>query len=332
MTALPARKNMNLAGMRGEIMTRGSAIILSCLVAAGCFFFASSGFAADWSPLVNRLVADGFDEGAMRSLFARPEAAFDPMSMVVKIRTLIRTKDFKPSTTPGLRTKAVYKGYLKPAVINRARAYYQENQAVLSKIRRQYCVPESIIVSIVMVETQLGRNTGSRRAFNVLASMALCEDLDLVRDYLRAELAAPGVEAYARDRCREKSAWAYDELKALIKYSQASGTDPLTIPGSIYGAIGLCQFMPTNAFLYGVDGNKDGQIDLFASHDALYSIGNYLSQKGWSCRMDRKKRHDVIMTYNRSQVYANTVLAVADRVQGKPAVSKKTKRQRQREG
>ena len=318
--------------MRGEVMTRRSAIFLRCLVVAGCFFFASASVAADWSPLITRLVSDGFDEGAVRVLFARPETAFDPSPMVVKIRTLIRTKDFKPSTTPGPRTKAVYKGYLKPAVINRARAYYQENQAILAKIRRQYCVPESVIVSIVMVETQLGRNTGSRRAFNVLASMALCDNLDLVRDYLGPELAAPGVEAYAQGRCREKSAWAYDELKALIKYSQASGTDPLTIPGSIYGAIGLCQFMPTNAFLYGVDGDKNGQVDLFTSPDALYSIGNYLHRKGWSCRMDKKKRHDVIMTYNRSQVYANTVLAVADRVQGKPVTSKKAKHQRHREG
>lgn len=313
-------------------MTRRFCVLLQCTIVTCALFFASGSVASDWSPLITRLVADGFDKAAMNTLFARPEAAFDPMPMVIKLRTLIRTKDFKPPTTPGLRTKAVYKGYLKPAVIHRARAYYQENQAILKEIRRQYCVPEAVVVSIVMVETQLGRNMGSRRAFNVLSSMALCDNLDRVRDHLGWELASPGAEAYARERCREKSAWAYDELKALIKYSQTSQTDPLSIPGSVYGAIGICQFMPTNVFLYGVDGDKNGQIDLFASPDALYSIGNYLSQKGWTCRMDKRKRHDIILTYNRSQVYANTVLAVADRLQGGGGTSRKTKHQRRREG
>ncbi len=247
--------------------------------------------------------------------------------MVIKLRTLIRTKDQNPATFQSLKTKKVHKGYLRPASINLARAFYTEHRAILEKIRNQYCVPETVIVSILMVETRLGSNTGTRKAFNVLASMALCGDLDMVRDHLKKELSMPGAYDYARGRCREKSDWAYNELKALIRYARQTGGDPLSIPGSVYGAIGICQFMPSNVFLYGVDAGDKGHVDLFSSPDALYSIGNYLRMNGWTCRMDRGSRHNVILTYNRSHIYANTVLAVADRLQGN---SKGTKKQRGR--
>jgi membrane-bound lytic murein transglycosylase B len=175
-------------------------------------------------------------------------------------------------------------------------------------------VPEEIVVSILLVETELGQNTGSRRAFNTLASMALLGDLDMIRPYLSGDLLTPSNEGYARRRCREKSDWAYHELKSLIRYAQSNGLDPLEIPGSIYGAIGLCQFMPSNVPSYGVDADGDGRIDLFAADDALHSIGKYLSNHGWKCRLSRKSQHRVIMTYNRSRTYANTVLAVAEQL------------------
>ena len=211
--------------------------------------------------------------------------------------------------------------------MNLAQAYYAEHRVILGKIRVQYFIPEAVIVSILMVETRLGRNTGTCKAFNALASMALCGDLDKVRDHLTKELSMPWVDDYARGRCREKSDWAYNELKALIRYAKQTGGDPLSIPGSVYGAIGLCQFMPSNVFLYGVDAGEKGHLELFSSPDALYSIGNYLRMNGWTCRMDRGSRHNVILTYNRSHIYANTVLAVADRLQGN---LKGTKKQRGR--
>jgi membrane-bound lytic murein transglycosylase B len=63
-----------------------------------------------------------------------------------------------------------------------------------------------------------------------------------------------------------------------------------------------------------VDADQDGRIDLFAKSDALHSIANYLRQHGWRKEMDRKSQHSIILTYNHSTVYANTVLAVADKL------------------
>jgi membrane-bound lytic murein transglycosylase B len=269
---------------------------------------------ADWSPLIDRLVRDGNDANFVEALFAHPETRFDPDPMSQKIASLIRRQSRKPSADAGERIKAIYRGFLKPEVIDRAYAYSNENKTTLKKIQTRYCVPEEIVVSILLVETELGQNTGSRRAFNTLASMALLGDLDMIRPYLAGDILTPSNEGYARRRCREKSDWAYHELKALIRYAQNNGLDPLGIPGSIYGAIGLCQFMPSNVPSYGVDADGDGRIDLFAADDALHSIGKYLSNHGWKCRLSRKSQHRVIMTYNRSRIYANTVLAVAEQL------------------
>lgn len=318
---------------RGKIINR-SGFYCIFLVWFVVFFLApfSGSASADWAPLIDRLIADKFDEKDIRPLFLHPEAQFDPAPMVIKLKTLIQTKDMKPAIFPNFRNKSVYRGYLRPSVINAARAYYTLHRATLADIRKKYCIPEEVIVSILVIETNLGRNTGTRRSFNVLASMALCDNLDSVRDYLKKELASPVAEAYAQERCREKSDWAYNELKSLIKYARESGADPLSIPGSIYGAIGLCQFMPSNVFLYGVDADQNGYIDLFSSQDALYSVGRYLHAKGWKCRMDKESRQRIILTYNRSQIYVNTVLAVADRLQGDLKASKKVKTRPNREG
>lgn len=52
---------------------------------------------------------------------------------------------------------------------------------------------------------------------------------------------------------------------------------PSHLPGSIYGAVGLCQFMPSNIAVYGADGNGDGRVDLFDTSDAIASLANYLA-------------------------------------------------------
>jgi len=279
---------------------------------------------ADWSPLIDRMVRDGHDEITLRALFARPEVRFDPDPMSQKIESLIRRQFRKPSEEQYEKSRAIYKGYLKPEVIDRAYVYSRENSAILKKMQERYCVPPEVVVSILLVETSLGRNTGSKKAFNVLASMAVARDLETIQPFLAKEVLNADNEDYARRRCREKADWAYHELKSLILYAENNRLDPLEIPGSIYGAIGLCQFMPSNVPAYGVDADGDGRIDLFDRDEALHSIGKYLSRHGWRCNITRKRQHRVVMAYNHSHIYANTVLSIAEKLRSK-AQSEKQK-------
>ncbi|MEW6333704.1 MAG: lytic murein transglycosylase [Thermodesulfobacteriota bacterium] len=271
--------------------------------------------ASDWKPLTERLTADGFSREAIAALFARPEVFFEPDTMAGKLRALIRSRSPDATAITEALRKAYRREYLNPLSIARARAFLIDNRTLLEQITSRYGVPGEIVVAIFLVETHLGKSTGNRRVFNRLASMARITDLDIVRPHLDASLFTPENEAFARRRCREKSDWAYSELKALLLLAAQDGIDPLTFRGSTYGAIGLCQFMPSNVFLYGIDADGDGRIDLFTKPDALHSIANYLRGHGWREDMDRSDRQRVIFAYNHSRVYADTVLEVAEKIQ-----------------
>jgi membrane-bound lytic murein transglycosylase B len=229
------------------------------------------------------------------------------------VKLLFRNQSYSGSAGIRLR-KVVHRGYLGKASIARAHAYITENMPVLEEIDERYGVPKEIVVAILLIETHLGRNTGKRCVFNRLASMALSADLEMVRSHLGRKLLSPGNEEFARRCCQEKGDWAYSEFKALLHLAERDGLDPLGIRGSLYGAIGQCQFMPSNVFLYGVDADQDGRVDPFTKTDALHSIANYLCGHGWRTGMDRDGQHRIIFNYNHSTVYANTVLAVAEKL------------------
>jgi len=279
--------------------------ILAALLSVA-FSFAPTPAAADWSPLIERLVSDGFEEEAVRALFSRPEVKFEPRAMKSKLEELFKKKTVKPT--------GVLNGFLRSEVIADARSYIQGNRVILENIHIRYCVPQEIVVAILLIETLLGKNVGQNHALNRLASMALCTDLETIRPYLPRKLLTTKNEDLARSRCRQKADWAYAELKALIDYSAKSGIDPVSLPGSIYGAVGLCQFMPSNIFSYGIDADGDGRIDLLSTPDALHSIANYLRSHGWKCNMNQINKKRVIFAYNHSTVYVNTVLAVAEKL------------------
>jgi membrane-bound lytic murein transglycosylase B len=282
----------------------------ACFTGKVCFAAQES---IDWSVLANRLIADGFNENEIRKLFVHPDIKFDQTIMAGKLKELINNRD-KSTADREQTIKALDKGYLRPAVIARARSFMNDNKQALKNIKNVYCVPSEIVVSIVLVETRLGKFMGGRKAFNALASMSLMSDLNMVRPYLESGLVVPGNEEFAAAKCREKSERAYLELKGLLKYAALNNVDPLSIPGSVYGAIGICQFLPSNVFTYGVDADKNGRIDLFSRSDALHSVASYLRGNGWQCAMTREKQKEVILTYNNSHIYANTVLGVADKL------------------
>lgn len=307
-------------GPPGEI-TRPIRRVLFRVWIAGAFLLILIGPArspaADWQPLAERLAADGFDRQAMDALFARPDVLFEPDAMAGKLKTLIRSRSANADALTATLKEAVRRGYLNYWAISRAHTYIVENKTILGQITAEYGVPEEIVVSILLIETNLGRNTGNRRVFNRLASMARCTDLEMVLPYLEAALITPENEEFARRRCREKADWAYDELKALLLLADRDGIDPLGIRGSIYGAIGLCQFMPSNVLSFGVDADRNGRIDPFAKPDALHSIANYLRGHGWRNGMDREGQHRVIFDYNHSTAYVKTVLAMAEKIRGR---------------
>ena len=297
------------------VWSRISLLAFTLSFVLGCLPAVSS---ADWSPLITRLAADGFNEQSLQEIFLRSEVQFEPGAMGGKLEALLRNQiPSEDAAALSSKKNGVMKSFLKDPILAKAKSFLRENRSMLETIRELYGVPKEIVVSILLIETRLGESLGEKLAFNRLASMALSTDLEKIRPYVSRRLLTPRTEEYARERCQAKAEWAYHELKALLDYSEKSGLDPLGIPGSPYGAIGLCQFMPSNIFPFGVDADQDGRIDLFTKDDALHSIANYLRGHGWSEDMPRRSQQKVIYAYNHSTVYVNTVLAIADRLKEK---------------
>ena len=207
----------------------------------------------------------------------------------------------------------VYSGVFKPVRLAESREFFIENRSLLRRVEQEFGVPPEVAVGLLTVETRVGKYLGTAKAFNTLASMAVAKDFSRVEPFFQGKSLHPAQVAWIRERSGEKADWAYGELKALLRYAESNNLDPLGFPGSIYGAIGISQFMPSNVLRFGLDGNKDGVVDLFNREDALFSMANYLVQHGWKGDMkDRGKRHGVLYRYNHSSRYANTILAVAD--------------------
>ena len=115
---------------------------------------------------------------------------------------------------------------------------------------------------------------------------------------------------------RKKSNWAYNELKAFLKYTARENIDPVTVYGSYAGALGIAQFMPSSILAYAKDGNNDGQIDLFNHADAITSIASYLKHFGWHPGIDKKGAKKVIYRYNKSNYYVDAILKISVLLKG----------------
>ena len=247
------------------------------------------------------LVKDGFDGTVISSLFQNPNVNFD-------ITNISRFFSHRES-------RLNYNQFITYSSISKARRYMETYQADLEHAEKTYGVDREIITSIILVETQLGTIVGNRLVLNSLSSLASLLD-PVVRERVWSEISNPinlskeDFDAWAA----RKSKWAYAELKSFLQYTQREAINPTDINGSIAGALGIAQFMPSNIIAFAKDGDSDGRVDLFNHADAIASIASYLKHHGWKPGIDPKKAYGVVFHYNRSSYYVNTILEIAERL------------------
>ena len=283
---------------------RNLALILLLLAGVLSVGLEASGAMAVPQPFDNvqsRLIADGFDAERVRELYRQPEVAFETRGVALFFRHS--------------EARLNYGQFLEERRIEMARQYVIDHSGALAAAEAQYDVPREIITAIMLVETQLGTLVGNQIVFNILSTMAALDDAT-VRKAFWGDLPTERRlkrEAFEKKADR-KSLWAYNELKALLRFVEAEKMDPVAIQGSYAGAMGYCQFMPSNALRLGVDGNGDDRVDLFDHTDAIASVANYLKHHGWKPGMTRQQQYQVILKYNYSKPYANTILDIAARL------------------
>lgn len=166
-----------------------------------------------------------------------------------------------PAATPAAKNWTAYRArFIEPKRIQAGVQFAKDNTAALLAAEQRWGVPATIITAIIGVETFYGRNTGSYRAIDALATLAF--DFPSGRS--------------------DRSGFFRDELEALWVLSQREGQPPQRYLGSYAGALGLPQFMPSSWLRYAVDFDGDGRIDLGGSPaDAIGSVANFLSAHGW---------------------------------------------------
>ena len=278
---------------------------------------AGEGLDPAFHALIDRLVEDGFKRAEMVALFASlGPKAFSPQFMAAKVAELhgVGARGINSRYKPGEFSPAGYQRPVNATTYAAILDLIETHAAAFEDIKKRYGVPANVIIGILLVETGLGANLGGDPALLSLGSMAATNSITMLNTRGNGLQSRQLNASRLEGTLRTKSDWAYNELVALIRFGAENCLDIARVPGSMYGAIGLCQFMPSNLPLFGVDGNNDGIINLFSIEDAIYSVANYLYQNGWHPRGGRDHQLRVIYTYNHDHSYAYSVLALADKV------------------
>jgi len=163
----------------------------------------------------------------------------------------------KPPSSPTQRSWERYRPrFLNDRRIDAGVRFWMENRSKLAEARATFGVPEEIIVAIIGVETEYGRNTGGFRVMEALATLAFHYP--------------PRAEFFRT------------ELEQFLLLARENRMPALSIKGSFAGAIGIPQFMPGSQRRYAIDFDGDQRVDLSGSYeDAIGSVGRFLEQHGW---------------------------------------------------
>ncbi len=135
------------------------------------------------------------------------------------------------------------------------RAMLAEWSPVLARVEAEYGVDAATVVAVWGVESNYGRNFGSRPLLSSLSTLS----------------------CFGR-----RQAFFRGEFFTTLKIIQDGHVAPERLTGSWAGAFGHTQFMPSTFMRLAVDFDGDGRRDLVDSvPDALASTANFLKRAGW---------------------------------------------------
>lgn len=139
--------------------------------------------------------------------------------------------------------------------LDRGKELLRQNNALFTKIERDYGVPGAVIAAFWALETDFGGFLGNESTISALASLAYdCRRPDKFRTQLMSALYILDAGHLTLNEMR--GAWA--------------------------GELGQTQFLPKDYLRNGVDYDGDGQINLIKSRaDVLASTANLLKYHGW---------------------------------------------------
>ena len=176
-------------------------------------------------------------------------------------------------------------------IVKQARARKAKNANFYASIEQQYGVPAGVLLAIHGMETAFGNYMGDTNVVSAIATLSYdCRRSDFFRPHL---------------------------IGALKLVDQ--GSISMKTLGAKHGELGHTQFLPGNAYTYGVDGDGDGRIDLYDLADAMATTANYLRQKGWKPGkgyQEGEPNFEVIKEWNAAKVYQQAIAIMGARIDG----------------
>lgn len=181
---------------------------------------------------------------------SRASAEFAQMTFIPRVIELDRSQPEFISTFPSYFSKRV-----NTWRIDKGRAKLAEHREFLKTLTTKYGIPGHYLVSFWGLETNYGGYKGNMSTLDSLATLA-CDE--------------------------RRGEFFSKELFLALKLMDSEGLTREGMQGSWAGAMGHTQFMPTTYTNYAIDGDGDGQVDLWNSEqDALASAANFLWKLGW---------------------------------------------------
>jgi len=252
-----------------------------------------------WDYLVERLRRDGVPEAELRAVYGNAR---------------LPAFDFIPFKIAPKESPDIYHGFLRRSYIEKARHYLEANEETLNQASRAFRVKPEVIVAILLVETQFGKNLGRHMIVERLSRVAsVGEPGNLRKNFEKLKREDYGVQwedVVKRAHYLEQT--FYPEVLATFEIARREKISPFVILGSIAGAFGQPQFLPSSYLKFGVDGNGDGVVTLYDRQDAIFSVAKYLASNGWSDYGTIEEQSKVIWSYNRSEPYIDTILRITE--------------------
>ena len=204
------------------------------------------------------------------------ESGFSDAKTIPSIRKLV----LPPSGTFKKNWVAYRKRFIEPVRLKAGKAFWEQNEAFLSKVEQESGVPAEVIVSIIGIETIYGRQTGNFRVKDVLSTLAFSYP-DTPNKASREQLFKDQLQELILV-CWTEGGGSLPANNSKQGLNQARFNACLNQNSSYAGAIGLPQFMPSSIRSFAVDGDGDEHIDLKQSpKDAIASVANFMRKHGW---------------------------------------------------
>ena len=293
-TSIEFQHRNGLKPLTDPIKTAGRFLLIACLLASTAICKEPD---AAFQKLMHRLIRDGLDSARIQAYFEDETLEFLPD--LIRLNLVQR------------ETYDVYSKFLTQDEIQDGFNFLRIHRDEIARAAKKSTIPPELIVAILKIESNLGRNSGKYPILSSFVTITFLEDsLQWVARYDTS--GGRNLERLQR-RAVRRSEWAYNELKDFLTVCELEGWDPLSVRGSWAGAFGWAQFLPSSYLHFAEDGDGDGKIDPYNLIDAVAGIHRYLNAAGWGGSDSSMRK--ALLQYNPSASYVDCVLEYTQRLQ-----------------